>query len=47
MELLKTKYQHFLEEIRSKKQISPELDTQLKEFFTSWKIFVINFLNKK
>jgi F-type H+-transporting ATPase subunit alpha len=37
MELLKTKYQHFLEEIKIKKQISPELDTQLKEFFTSEK----------
>jgi F0F1-type ATP synthase alpha subunit len=37
MELLKTKYQHFLEEIKTVKQISPELDTQLKEFFSTEK----------
>ena len=37
IELLKTKYQHFLEEIKTKKQISKELDIQLKEFFSSEK----------
>jgi F0F1-type ATP synthase alpha subunit len=37
MGLLKTKYRHFLEEIKTKKQISSELDSQLKEFFNSEK----------
>ena len=37
IELLKTKYKNFLEEIKTKKVISPELETKLKEFFLSEK----------
>jgi proton translocating ATP synthase F1 alpha subunit len=37
IELVNTKYKNFLDEIKIKKQISSELDTQLKEFFSSEK----------
>lgn len=37
MELLQTKYKHFLEDIKVSKQISSDLDLQLKEFFSSEK----------
>jgi F-type H+-transporting ATPase subunit alpha len=37
IELLQTKYKIFLEEIKTKKVISPELDLKLKEFFLSEK----------
>jgi proton translocating ATP synthase F1 alpha subunit len=37
IELLKTRYQHFIEEIKISKQISLEFDKQLKEFFSSEK----------
>ena len=33
--LLKTKYQSFLNEIKASKKLSPELDLKLKEFFSS------------
>lgn len=37
LELLKTKYQSFLEQIKKTKQISAELDLELKQFFSSEK----------
>lgn len=37
VELLKTKYQMFLEQIKTTKQISAELDLELKQFFSSEK----------
>lgn len=37
IELVNTKYKNFLDEIKTKKQISSELDSQLKEFFSSEK----------
>jgi F-type H+-transporting ATPase subunit alpha len=37
IELLKTKYQNLLDQIKKTKQISPEIDSQLKELFSSEK----------